>query len=70
MHLAYRQVLANKGSAGVDGMQVGDLKQHLSLQREAMVLGIIHGRYLPQPIRRSKHSKKAMVKHVYLVFRL
>ena len=50
MHLAYRQVLANKGSAGIDGMQVSELKQHLSLQREAIVLSIIHGRYLPQPI--------------------
>jgi retron-type reverse transcriptase len=30
MHLAYKQVLANKGSAGVDGMGVRELKQHLS----------------------------------------
>ena len=29
MHLAYKQVLANKGSAGVDGMQVSELKQHI-----------------------------------------
>ncbi len=29
MHLAYKQVLANKGSAGVDGMGVGELKQHI-----------------------------------------
>ncbi len=27
MHLAYKHVLANKGSAGVDGMQVSELKQ-------------------------------------------
>ena len=50
MHLAYKQVLANKGSAGVDGMQVGELKQHLSTEREAIVLSIIKGSYLPQPI--------------------
>jgi hypothetical protein len=33
MHLAYKQVLANKGSAGVDGMQVGELK-HISVNKE------------------------------------
>ena len=29
MHLAYKHVLANKGAAGVDGMQVSALKQHV-----------------------------------------
>jgi RNA-directed DNA polymerase len=50
MQLAYGQVVANKGSAGIDGMQVNELKQHISVQREAIVLSIINGRYLPQPI--------------------
>ena len=43
MHLAYKQVLANKGSAGVDGMQVTELKQHLSEKIEAIVVSIIKG---------------------------
>jgi len=50
MHLAYKQVLANKGSAGVDGMGVSELKQHIQKDREAIALGIINGGYLPQPI--------------------
>ena len=50
MHLAYKQVLANKGSAGVDGMGVSELKPHIVKDREAIVLRIINGRYLPQPI--------------------
>jgi RNA-directed DNA polymerase len=50
MHLAYKQVLANKGSAGMDGMQVSELKQHIQQEREAIVLRIIKGTYLPQPI--------------------
>jgi group II intron reverse transcriptase/maturase len=50
MHLAYKQVLANKGSAGMDGMQVSELKQHIQQEREAIVLCIIKGTYLPQPI--------------------
>jgi RNA-directed DNA polymerase len=50
MHLAYKQVFANKGSAGVDGMQVSELKHHIRKERGAIVLNIIDGRYLPQPI--------------------
>ena len=50
MHLAYKQVFANKGSAGVDGMQVSELKPHIRKEREAIVTGLINGSYLPQPI--------------------
>jgi RNA-directed DNA polymerase len=50
MHLAYKQVLANKGSAGVDGMGVNELKPHIRQEQEAIVLSIINGCYLPQPI--------------------
>lgn len=50
MHLAYREVVRNKGSAGVDGMGVNKLKQHIQKDREAIVLSIINGGYLPQPI--------------------
>jgi RNA-directed DNA polymerase len=50
MHLAYQQVVRNKGSAGVDGMPVSELKPHLRKEREAIVLSIVQGRYLPQPI--------------------
>ena len=50
MHLAYRQVVRNKGSAGVDGIGVNELKQHIDKDREAIALSIIKGSYLPQPI--------------------
>jgi RNA-directed DNA polymerase len=50
MHLAYKQVLANKGSAGVDGMQVSELKPYIRKEREAIALRMINGCYLPQPI--------------------
>jgi RNA-directed DNA polymerase len=49
MHLAYKHVLANKGLAGVDGMQVNELKQHIVKDREAIVLSIINGSHLPHP---------------------
>ena len=50
MHLAYKHVLSNKGSAGVDGMHVSELKHSIRKDREAIVLSIINGTYLPQPI--------------------
>lgn len=48
--LAYRQVLANQGSAGVDGMSVSALAAHLQVNQDALVTAIINGQYLPQPI--------------------
>ncbi|MDQ3845202.1 MAG: group II intron reverse transcriptase/maturase [Bacteroidota bacterium] len=50
MHLACKQVFANKGCAGADGMQVSELKHHIRKEREAIVLSMINGTYLPQPI--------------------
>ena len=50
MHLAYQQVLRNKGSAGVDGIQVGELKHYIRQYREAIAISIIAGKYLPQSI--------------------
>jgi RNA-directed DNA polymerase len=50
MHLAYRQVLRNKGSAGVDGMQVRELKGYIDKHITSIALSITNGSYLPQPI--------------------
>lgn len=54
---ALRQVKANKGSAGVDGMTVGGitdyLKQHWPAIREQLMSGI----YQPQPVKRVEIPK-------------
>jgi len=47
---AYRQVLSNKGSAGVDGMRVYELSEHLQENRDKIVTSVCNGKYLPQPI--------------------
>jgi group II intron reverse transcriptase/maturase len=47
---AYRQVVSNKGSAGVDGMSVNDLYQHLTKNRERIESELRQGKYLPQAI--------------------
>ena len=55
--LAYRQVMSNKGSAGVDGMSVNDLYKHLTKNRECIESELRLGKYLPQPIRGKEISK-------------
>jgi RNA-directed DNA polymerase len=47
---AYHQVVSNQGSAGVDGMSVKGLLQHLKINREALIAAMREGEYLPQPI--------------------
>ena len=47
---AYRQVVTNKGSAGVDGMPVKDLYKYLNQNRERIESELRHGKYLPQAI--------------------
>ena len=47
---AYRQVVSNKGSAGVDGMSVRELYEYLTINRECIESGLREGKYLPQAI--------------------
>ncbi|MCW0485038.1 group II intron reverse transcriptase/maturase, partial [Gaoshiqia sediminis] len=51
MMRAYRQVVSNKGSAGVDGMPVKELYGHLTHNREQIESDIRQGKYQPQAIR-------------------
>ena len=55
---AYRQVLSNQGSAGVDGISVKELYAYLSKNREQIEDNIRQGKYLPQPIRGVEIRKK------------
>jgi group II intron reverse transcriptase/maturase len=48
---AYRQVVSNKGSAGVDGMLVKELYAHLTKNREQIESDIRVGKYQPQAIK-------------------
>jgi retron-type reverse transcriptase len=47
---AYGQVLRNAGSAGVDGMSVKELSQHLKENRNKIMTSMVNGSYLPQAI--------------------
>ncbi|MEI6696457.1 MAG: group II intron reverse transcriptase/maturase [Bacteroidota bacterium] len=48
---AYRQVVSNKGSAGVDGMPVKELYAYLTNNRLRIESELRQGNYLPQAIR-------------------
>jgi RNA-directed DNA polymerase len=50
MMRAYQQLMSNKGSAGVDGMSVKELYDHLANNRRQIESSIREGKYLPQPI--------------------
>jgi RNA-directed DNA polymerase len=50
MHKAYQQVLRTKGSAGIDGMHVGELRNYVKEHKEAIVASLLEGSYKMQPI--------------------
>ena len=51
LNRAYERVKANKGSGGVDGMQVSDLKSHLQAYGKTLQSQIREGSYQPSPIK-------------------
>ncbi len=51
LYKAYRQVVRNKGSAGVDGMKVTELFSYLESNRDRIATSILNHTYVPQPIR-------------------
>jgi len=57
LNKAYRQVKANKGSHGTDGMTVEDLLEYLTKNGEAIKQTIMKGKYKPNPIRRVEIPK-------------
>jgi len=54
---ALRQVKANKGSPGVDGMSVGGIKDYLKQHWPAIREQLLNGTYEPQPVRRVEIPK-------------
>ena len=54
---ALRQVKANKGSAGVDGMTVVGIDDYLKQHWPAIREQLFNGTYVPQPVRRVEIPK-------------
>ena len=45
---ALRQVIANKGAGGIDGMQTDELRDYLNANWQTLRKDILEGRYRPQ----------------------
>lgn len=54
---AYLQVKRNKGSGGVDKMEIESLKDYLIAQKDDLVSLILDGKYRPNPVRRVEIPK-------------
>ena len=62
---AYRRVVGNKGCAGIDNLQVGDLKAYLAIHWQDIKQSILDGTYRPQPVKgveidKSKGGKRLL----------
>jgi len=57
MREAYRRVVSNKGSAGVDEMTVAELKDHLKAHWPTIREKLLEGTYVPSPVLRVEIPK-------------
>jgi len=56
--IACRRVVGNKGSAGIDGMEVSELKNYIDAHRTYVATNILKGKYLPKAIKGVEIPKK------------
>jgi hypothetical protein len=57
MRAAHREVLANKGSPGIDGMTVEELPDYIRKEWPRLRKELLEGRYRPQPVKRVEIPK-------------
>ena len=57
LYKAYRQVVSNKGAAGVGDMQVTDLQSFIDQHKIPMLTSILNRKYVLQAIRRVEIPK-------------
>jgi group II intron reverse transcriptase/maturase len=58
LYEAYKKVKANKGSGGVDGMQVEELLPYLQQHVDELIQQLWEGKYKPNPVRRVEIPKE------------
>ena len=58
LNRAYKQVVANKGAGGVDGMEVEELLPYLKQHSEEVIQKVKEGKYKPNPVRRVEIPKE------------
>lgn len=57
LNLAYKQVKKNRGSGGIDQLEVESLKDYLVEQKEELLTSILLGTYRPNPVLRVEIPK-------------
>lgn len=57
LNKAYKQVVSNGGSGGVDNMETEDLLPFLKLHKDELVTSLMNGDYHPNPVRRVEIPK-------------
>jgi len=57
LNIAYKQVKSNKGSAGMDKMEVDQLLPYLLRHKDELVKSLYNGKYHPNPVRRVEIPK-------------
>jgi len=58
LNRAYKRVRSNKGSGGIDKMEVESLKDYLVNNKETLIRSILDGKYCPNPVRRVEIPKE------------
>ena len=58
LNRAYKRVRSNKGSGGIDKMEVESLRDYLVNNKEKLIQSILDGRYRPNPVRRIEIPKE------------
>jgi len=52
LNRAYKRVKANKGSPGIDGLRLEDLKDYVLQHKEQLIESLMNGTYKPQPVKK------------------
>ncbi|MCH4170682.1 MAG: group II intron reverse transcriptase/maturase, partial [Lactobacillus sp.] len=57
LNRAYKQVVSNKGAAGIDGLTVNELLPYLKEHRDELIASLRDGSYKPLPVKRVEIPK-------------
>ena len=58
LNRAFKRVRSNRGSGGIDKMEVESLKDYLVNNKENLIQSILDGSYRPNPVRRVEIPKE------------
>jgi RNA-directed DNA polymerase len=58
LNRAYKRVRSNRGSGGIDKMEVESLQEYLVINKEKLIQSILDGSYRPNPVRRVEIPKE------------